>query len=58
MKSSMRRLLVTTAVYLGALFLFGPLTVYLLKRAVEIGTGIIGMSIRPVFLPCSSSSVR
>lgn len=45
MKSSTRRLVVATAVYLGALLLFGPLTVFLLQRAVEIVTGVIGVGV-------------
>lgn len=45
MNRSTRRLAVTTAVYLGALVLFGPLTVFLLQRAVEIVAGVIGAGI-------------
>lgn len=45
MSSSTRRLAVTTAVYLGALVLFGPLTVFLLQRAVEIVAGVIGVAV-------------
>lgn len=43
MKSSLRRLAVTTAVYLGALFLFGPLTFVLLTRTIETVAGIVGI---------------
>jgi hypothetical protein len=45
MDDSKRRLAVTAAVYLGALLLFGPLTVFLLQRTVEIVAGAIGVGV-------------
>ena len=43
MNSPIRRLVVATAVYVGALCLFGPLTYLLVVRATEIVAGLVGV---------------